>query len=170
MIGLITLLLMAPLEWHANAAISRLIDREGPGVVQEPDGSPSLYGVSQRAWPALAGWPPSRQGAVHFYRVRYWPDSVRDPALAEKILDLNVNLGPAGAAKVIQHALVRSGHKVRVDGRMGPETLAAINQCQLGFKSELIDSQKWYYRQLVTRRPTLKPYLKGWLRRAEFNP
>ena len=74
----------------------------------------------------------TRAGAINIYREQWWErynyGAIEDQAIANKVLDLSVNMGPHRAHMLLQQA-VRSatGTVLRLDGALGPNTLTSVN-------------------------------------------
>ena len=109
--------------------------------------------------------------AAGLYEREFWEKygygQIFDTAVAIKIFDLCVNMGPRGTHRVAQRALRAAGRRVIEDGILGPNTLAAINAVSgplllVALRSEAAG----YYRGLTTGRPRLGRYITGWLNRA----
>lgn len=95
----------------------------------------------------------------------------------ETVFDMYVNAG-ANAVKILQRLLCDMGHKVSVDGVIGPQTASA---CQLALSDapeHLRDAygiaRRNYYYRLGDRRPSLRKFAMrrdggkgGWIVRAE---
>ncbi|NLU42973.1 MAG: hypothetical protein GXX08_12325 [Firmicutes bacterium] len=104
----------------------------------------------------------------HDWWDKYGYGKITDGEVATKVLDLSVNIGPSAAHKVLQRALHASRRRdVKVDGILGPKTLAAVNSVN---SVELIGALRAeaaaFYRQLVMQNPNLAVFEKGWLNRA----
>lgn len=75
-----------------------------------------------------------------------------------------------GASSILQKALVAMGAKIVVDGIIGNQTLAALDNI-LTKKSAIEvtrvynDIRQQYYYNIVKARPVNQKYLKGWLNR-----
>ena len=145
--------------------MERLLDREGSALVREPSGGWSRYGVTQRAFPGVDVAHLSRAEAGRLLSTYKIP-GIHNPALAEKVWDMNVNLGRSGSAKVIQRAL----GDVAQDGAWGPETVASLNRQSPQFMIRIISEQESHYSSQAKRNPKLALYLKGWVARARFDP
>ena len=113
----------------------------------------------------------TRAKAAALYEREFWEKYryglLFDTAVAIKIFDLCVNMGPKGAHRVAQRALRATGRRVIEDGVLGPNTRAAINAVSgpllvVALRSEAAG----YYRGLATGRPTFGRYIAGWLNRA----
>lgn len=116
--------------------------------------------------------------ATEIYKQYWWDkynyNAINSLPIATKIFDMAVNMGAHEAHELVQRALGYCGYSnLVVDGDIGVHTLAAINEvCLHGRESdlmeEIINESKWFYEYLVDEKPTLKVFLKGWLKRAEW--
>lgn len=160
----------------------------GGGYTEDPDdpGGATKWGVthlSLDAWHSKypgSGLPANvfdltKEQAKIIYRVQYWDrikgDQIANPALAVKLFDAAVNVGPKAAVKCLQKALNMASHPagqdfLTIDGGLGPKTLEEVNTTNPQWlMMEFIRQLEWYYRGLN------KPkYIKGWLARANRVP
>jgi lysozyme family protein len=100
------------------------------------------------------------------YRQFFWApmhgDFWSSPAVAAKLFDLAVNVGPLRAVKIAQEA---SG--AHVDGLLGPQTYRAINTPKPAeILPRICAAQLGFYRAIVERRPRSAKFLPGWTVRA----
>jgi lysozyme family protein len=114
--------------------------------------------------------------AIEFYRADFWDklklDLVKGQAVATRVFDMAVNMGPRGAVKIAQRAFNKllegsDDERLKVDGRLGPKTrkaLDSIDPIEMMGSLRLFHAE--FYRDLVKRNPKLKVFLVGWLRRA----
>lgn len=110
-----------------------------------------------------------------FYRVHFWQprfEEIKRQAIATKLFDAAVNMGPSEATKTLQRALAWFRSDVMVDGGFGPNTLAQTNSVgetsflERAFCAELAR----FYFTLLDARPSRAEYMRGWLRRAYKMP
>lgn len=100
------------------------------------------------------------------YKLIFWDrmlgDQFKSQNVANIVFDGYVNMGSNGI-KVFQSAL-----GVEQDGKVGQIT---VTQANFAPSKELFEKIKQgrikYYQDLVTRKPTLSIFLKGWMRRIE---
>lgn len=154
-----------------DKAIGRTIRFEG-GYVNDPDdpGGETNFGITKRAYPDLDIKNLTAEQACEIYARDYWNpwyDKIAAQAVATKLFDLGVNMGPRTAVKLLQNALIQLGAPIKADGVFGPNTLAALNRRGSAtvlrtFELEAVR----YYQRLAERRPTSRKYLFGWVRRA----
>lgn len=78
--------------------------------------------------------------------------------------DQGVNFGPGRSIRFVQMTLNEVGHRLKVDGAIGPVTLGAINRVQNveGFVRKLAARREAYYRRLST----FDTFGRGWLNRT----
>jgi len=74
-----------------------------------------------------------------------------------------VNQGRGRAVKILQRAANAKGAVVKVDGGMGPKTIAGLKGVEL---DRVRAYRVKYYADLVTRKPDLEKFYFGWFRRA----
>lgn len=149
-------------------AIPKTLSFEG-GYAHDPDdpGGETKFGICKRTYPALDIAGLNREQAIAIYWrdwwVKYGYDRIDDADVAAKVFDMAVNMGPSQAHKLVQRA---AGGLVD-DGILGPLSVARINECEPGDLLDGIRAQaEPYYRNLADRKPRMKKYLNGWLRRA----
>ena len=171
-----------------------IVAREG-GYVNDPDdpGGPTKHGVTIHTMRRL-GLDLNRDGqidtadvrmldanqAVEIFVDHYFHkpgiDSLPQP-LQSSVFDMFVNSGN-NAVKILQRLLVQMRIDVRVDGSIGPLTIAAANQAMASAPDHLVDAygiaRRNYYYSLADRRPASRKYAAtklggkgGWIKRAE---
>lgn len=103
------------------------------------------------------------------YKREFWDrmrgDDIKNQQVAEIIFDGYVNMGPR-ALRMLQKQI-----GVKADGKFGPVTLSILNAANPkivfeGYK----DARRYYYKDLVKRKPQMVVFEKGWLNRINsFN-
>jgi lysozyme family protein len=142
------------------AALKLVLKSEG-GYVDNPadPGGATNMGITRATLAAWRGVPVNRlpksevkaltvAEAGTIYRARYWTPIYADdlPAgLDYAVFDYAVNSGPDRAAKDLQRVL-----GVTVDGRIGPETVAASKTDPMGTINRLCDARLRYLQGLGT--------------------
>jgi lysozyme family protein len=175
-------------ETTIDGLIEEVLAREG-GYVDHPAdrGGPTRWGVTQAAARANGYDGPMRSlprdVAADIYRRLYWKrprfDAVatRAPALAAELFDTGINMGPRVATGFLQRALNALNRgatdyaDLRVDGAVGPATLAALDAflASRGTLGEAVlvkacDAlQGARYLDLAEQRPANEAFLYGWL-------
>jgi len=97
--------------------------------------------------------------------------------LQPSVFDMYVNAG-SGAVRILQRLLRQMGHRVAVDGVIGPQTIEAARAAEHAAPSHLADAygiaRRNYYFRLADKRPASRKYARtraggkgGWIRRAE---
>ena len=104
--------------------------------------------------------------SAELYRSQWWDryryGSINDQAIATKIFDFAVNMGPRQAHILAQRALRATGKMVVEDGILGLITLQSINDfAPRGILPALRSEAAGFYRSL--NKPT---FINGWLNRA----
>lgn len=166
-----------------DRAFDNSLAKEG-GFVNDPDdtGGATKYGISLRTYRLY--YPEANSTTIQnlsvndakaFYYTYFWQancyDEIKNPDLAIKVFDACINMGPRQAHLCLQRALNCVGFKLIEDGRLGQETLKALNHTECpewsfailcAFRSELAG----YYRLLAATKPKLQKFLNGWIARA----
>jgi lysozyme family protein len=110
--------------------------------------------------------------AIAIYRNKYWDknlEKVLDCSKSIKILDMRINLGIVTTNKIVQKALVNLGYNLVIDGKIGPKSIAAIEDADKdAFVNELKDLQWDRYQMLIEKNSKLAVYKKGWYNRSQF--
>lgn len=111
--------------------------------------------------------------AATIYKALYWDvirgDEMPSQQIADMVCDFQVNAG-AASARLLQRVLNQAGAHPRltVDGAIGSRTMTALraaDPCQIHALFQ--QGRRDYYRHIVTLRPSLGKFLKGWLRRVD---
>jgi lysozyme family protein len=140
------------------AAFEIVVGHEG-GYVNDPrdPGGETRFGISKRAYPHLDIKTLTLEQARGIYRADYW-DACRcddlPAALRLMVFDCAVNQGAEAAQRFLQEAA-----GVKVDGDIGPKTLAAAQKP--GVAREFAVIRAWRYE--INRNEDA--YGKGWFRR-----
>jgi lysozyme family protein len=103
----------------------------------------------------------------------YAPLVAIDAAVTEELFDTTVNMGAPRPSTWFQWSInAHCGTKLKVDGRVGPGTIATYKTCQQRYGStalcrltlDYLDlAQLTEYKRLVARNPRLKVFYKGWV-------
>ncbi len=128
------------------------------------------YGISAASYPALDIAALTEDEARAIYRRDWWGRygiGRLPPPFAAKALDACVNLGPGAGISCLQRALAACGQPVAADGRLGPETLAAVAAVpEEALLAAFRDALAAHYRGIAAGHPDTAAYLAGWLARA----
>ena len=157
-------------------AIPTILTHEG-GYVNHPSdpGGETNFGITKRDHPGEDIRNMTRERAAQIYRADFW-DALRlgeivNEAVATKLMDMAVNMGPRTMGRLLQRALnyLLPGQPVTVDGIVGGATIAAVNQ--VTDQDLLLETLRAYhalrYIELVEGPDgRYDVFSKGWLRRA----
>lgn len=160
-------------------AIAGVLEHEG-GLVDNPrdPGGVTNFGISQQQYPQVNIRYLTREEAETIYERDYWRfGGLTSQRLANKMLDIYVNLPPAHAIRLLQIALTSIGiSHVVIDGVFGDHTISSANLCcsnpdgSGANEDKLIDELKaqlmFYYLTDVRNDDSKFPFLSGWIRRA----
>lgn len=170
--------------------IEDIIAREG-GYVNHPAdrGGPTNYGITRRSYAEYFKCP--------INTVTIQDISTVTPKLAEKIyltlyyvrpkiaslhpdiqpimLDMAVHHGCVGAIKIMQTALTYLYNPGKIDGIIGPATIAAAKMAAENhlnyFLNKLVDRRIIYVEDIIINDPSQAVFEDGWIARAEsFRP
>lgn len=108
--------------------------------------------------------------AKNIYVKNYWDKGrVGDMpiGLQDVIFDMNVNTGLAGSTIIVQRALNSLGADIDEDGKIGNNTLNALNDFKTGDIRQAITQEriKWY-EDIVKNDPSQAKFLHNWRNRA----
>ena len=147
--------------------IEVVLEHEG-GYVNDPDdpGGETNFGVAKRSHPDVDIANLTKDGAKEIYKEIYW-DKNKVEKVPEQLrhiyFDMCVNQGRGRAVKIMQRTANAKGAGLKVDGGMGPMTIAAMGGVEL---DRVRAYRVKYYADLVTRKPDLEKFYFGWFRRA----
>ncbi len=117
----------------------------------------------------------SKKDARQIYRTmffdRYRTGEIIDEGLAEHILDITVNPGPARAALWAQQSInTISQKKLGEDGVMGSKTIAALNALsprdRAKVHNDLMLKRMRHYEAVIAAEPKKEEYRNGWANRV----
>jgi lysozyme family protein len=105
--------------------------------------------------------------AIRIYDSTYWKEAnveVYPVILWDLIFDGNINHGPTGMARVTQRALNDLGQTVKIDGRIGPNSMKAIHAVDpVELRKAILNRRERLYSQL----PDFHKFGRGWMNRLE---
>jgi lysozyme family protein len=146
-----------------SRAILKVLANEGNYSSDPNDrGGATKFGISQKSFPDLDIKNLSIDQAKQIYHQCYWEkicgDQIENQLLADKILDLAVNLGISRITKMIQKIV-----GTKIDGHMGPATIQAINAHDpVKLLTEIRKAAIIYYKSLNQPK-----FIRGWTLRLE---
>lgn len=139
------------------------VQRKEGGYVNDPHdpGGETKFGISRRAYPNLPIASLTLNDARALYHRDYWSRAgcaSLPPRIAIAVFDCAVNQGVGKAKRLLQRAV-----RVRVDGKIGPITRAAINAADE--ETLLLDFLSHRLRAYAATRNATR-YMRGWSRRV----
>lgn len=106
---------------------------------------------------------------IHYWDGRAYP-AIESQAVATKLFDEVVNLGPHTAIRLLQRALnyLGASPSLKVDGLLGPKTVESVNRSDAEL---LLLTLKAYHAEhyialVETQRERFGAFARGWMRRA----
>jgi lysozyme family protein len=120
-----------------DESCEQIIRLEGGSKITDDPSDPgglTKYGISLRANPELGESgirKLTKAKAKAIYKEKYWtPSRAQDmpDVLRLPLFDSAVNQGVTGSAKLLQRALNELGYGLKVDGKIGPRTMAAVKK------------------------------------------
>jgi len=164
-----------------EALIADIITREGGFSDRSEDrGGPTKYGITLATLAEWRGHPVTRadvaaltrEEAALIYAERYIRrprfDQIADAALRELVIDTGVNHGAGRAGRWLQDAVNHlTGAGLKVDGDVGPKTLAAVNAAHpRRLFARYLARRIRGYADFVQSSPDQLANLEGWNARA----
>lgn len=124
-------------------------------------GGTTKYGIDQRSHPHVDVENLTLEQAKEIYRAGEWTacrcENVK-PGFDLALFDTAVNIGVGKAVRLLQQAVL-----AKVDGFIGPQTIAAVNAASVDKLIDYIALRERYYRSLPIK--LRERYLNGWLSR-----
>jgi lysozyme family protein len=171
-------------------------------VDPDDEGGETCDGIARAHWASWAGWAlidawkrpgeplvltPAQYAElepliVSFYRDRFWHelrgDALTSQAVADELLEAAVLLGNYRAVRILQRALNLCNDRGRrwadlvVDGRIGPQTIAAVAAAERARRAGYVVTlqnvlQGALFVERMEARPINEKFI-GWLRRVEM--
>lgn len=103
-----------------------------------------------------------------FYQALYWDtlrlNEVDSQSIAEQLADHGVNAGTSRPAKMLQFLLNDQYEaKLRVDGKIGPQTIKTLNEVlPRFFYADLVEMRQAFYYYLADSPISSTPNMPGW--------
>ena len=149
-----------------DRALEFVMGMEG-GLSDDPSdpGGMTKWGISRRAHPGVDVESLTREQAADIYRREYW-EACRCEAMpgpvALAVFDEAVNQGVQAAKQDLQTAL-----GVKVDGVVGPVTMAAVDGMATGdLVEKLVAARMVRYARVVAKNPSMDRFVRGWMARG----
>jgi lysozyme family protein len=161
-----------------DEALEFLLLEEGGWSNHPADtGGKTMYGVTQATYNAYRKATKKPQQTVRkitkaeareVYDTMYWREARCDRLpwpISYLVFDAAVNSGPKRGIEWMQ-----AGLGVKVDGQVGPNTIAAAEACVNGYDGEkmykIVDARATFLARLVQNKPSQAAFLLGWWRRT----
>lgn len=149
-------------------AIEIVLESEG-GYSNDPldKGGETKYGITKRRYPDIDIKSLTISQAKELYREDFW-DKYRIEDYSEElrfiILDMYINHNPEAVGLILQRAVNNHiGYKfLKVDGKVGPMTRAALDRFKINPLRVLAYRSK-YYSDIVRNNPSQKRLFYGWM-------
>ncbi len=153
-----------------DRAMEFVLRWEGGLVDHESDpGGLTNFGIAKRSHPDVDIKNLTEEQAKEIYRADYWDKIKGDQlpaAVAVAVMDYAVNSGVTRASRALQR-VVHAG----VDGQIGPNTISQVmaataNRSNQEVAQDVVMQRSDFLSGLVTKKPELTVFLKGWMRRT----
>lgn len=97
-------------------------------------------------------------------------DKIKDKFVATKIMDFSINAGSSRAHRIAKQALNNiHGKFFVVNGELDDRSIALINATEPAVMMDALRAEEAkFYRDIVKRNPSLRPFEKGWLARSRW--
>jgi lysozyme family protein len=148
-------------DWER--CIAFVLKMEGGETAENDPNDPgglTKFGISQKAYPSLDVAALTLEQAKEIYRKDYWNavhgDDLPFP-LALVAFDCGVNQGTAEARRLLQMSL-----KVKVDGNVGPITVAAAAKAGTYEVKKFIAARLAHYTRIILNNPKLEVFAFNW--------
>ena len=147
--------------------INKVLEHEG-GYVNDPTdlGGETKYGITKRFYPDIDIKNLTIEKAKEIYKRDYW-DKNRIEEVPRELwyiyFDMCVNMGRRTAVKILQRAANSSGHRLEVDGGMGPVTVKGLQNISV---DRVRAFRIKYYVDLINSKPEQEKFYYGWFRRT----
>lgn len=162
----------------------------GYSKVSNDRGGETYRGISRKYFPKWHGWKivdqnkPLKYGQIinnselendileFYYDNFYQPmkiDRIENILISGHLLCHGVNAGIKTSVKLLQKAInIACNIQISVDGIIGNTTLKYVNSDkQHDIAKAFIEQRNQYYRNLVSKNPSQRKFLNGWLNRVK---
>jgi lysozyme family protein len=160
-----------------------IIDREGEKFTNRPNdrGGPTKFGITLKFFKACCGAHKTvedlknltKEEAFNIYERFIWkkfgfPKFISQD-IANKVLDMAINMGESQAFKLLQRACndFNAWGPLQVDGIPGKNTFFVANNInQSALLMQLRKHCVQFYQMLIDKNPSQEKFKNGWMRRA----
>jgi lysozyme family protein len=160
-------------------AFGVLLGEEG-GFVDDPDdsGGRTIFGVSERSHPhAWEGGAPTLDDAARIAYQDYWrasgADRISSWDVRLEVFTSAYLMGPGTAVRFLQQAMnaLEGAGTLRVDGRFGPKTRAAVNGYRdpvaLTAALNVLQGERAF--EIAQKNASQRRFLRSWIRRSIYH-
>lgn len=150
-----------------NRCVKVVLRSEG-GYVNHPldPGGETNYGIAKKFFPSEDIKNLTVMRAISLYYIHYWKpmnlEGINSEPLVLQVFDHGINTGKVNAIKTLQRLV-----GAEPDGVCGPVTKGLVNVYFWDLLDAYMEARRKYYRNLVKRKPAMKIFLEGWLRRVD---
>lgn len=160
-------------------AVTQTLLAEGGALVTNHKWDPgglTKYGITKRSYPHLDIENLTYEEALDIYYRDFWRDvglhQVLSKFVAAEIFDTSVNTGQRRGALIAQETVnyMDSTPTLKLDGKLGPESIAAINRLAKRYELSFVLALNWwqgfFYIKVCKSNPLLaKAAAKGLMKR-----
>lgn len=150
-----------------DTLVEELIAIEGGSqIVDDPNdrGGLTKYGISQKAYPDVDIANLTKEEAISIYKRDYWDKMQLEQVPEEYRKHLFFSGVVSGTNSVVRDLQRAVG--ATVDGRMGPNTRAALENFSGNLEREMVVAQANRYVAIAERDPSQRQFLNGWMNRT----
>lgn len=150
-----------------------IILRNEGGYVNNPSdpGGETKYGIARLFYPGLDIKSLTKDQAIEIYYNDYWKpmnlEGIKDENLVLQVFDHGVNTRTKAHGFDVAIKMLQRIVNVVDDGKIGRNTLKAINESNISVYDMFVKRRKIFYMNLAAKKPKLEIFLDGWLRRIE---
>lgn len=151
----------------------KIIGIEGSEYTNDPKdkGGETKYGISKRSYPKLDIKNLTEEQAVAIYKKDFWDknnlSALTHQDIAEILFYLIVHSGAETAICIVQRAVNKCGYTLKVDGKLGPLTMAVLNSSNWEWmEAEIRLAVCAWYLRIVDKDKSQAKFFIGWIRRA----
>ncbi len=136
----------------------------------DPGGETNM-GICRLFYPDLDIKNLTKEKAIDFYYNDYWLpmnlEGIKDENLVLQVFDHGVNTRSKAYGFSVTIKMLQRIVKVVDDGKIGRNTLKAINESDIPVYDTFVKRRKIFYMNLAAKKPKLEEFLDGWLKRVD---
>jgi len=152
-------------------AFTFMYDHEGGTSYDVNDrGGLTRFGICKKQYPDVDIANLTKELADQIYTRDYWLKNkchLMPAPIAIVVFDSSVNCGVGSGATWLQKAINSQGDNIKVDGVIGPMTLAKLDSCNPhNIAGKIIAYRLRRYSKLISRDPSQRGFITSWINRA----